>query len=197
MDIRNLSESLLRLKKKLTSFAPLSDKEFMLWANMMHEKQYNKGEVMLKEGQVCKHFYFILDGYLRSFSLEEGREVNVKFYFEDDFACDFESFRNASPSLFYMVAMEDVTVYYTTKQEAIPILESEQGFFVFLFRFFQDLYLKEEEHSNSFKLLSPEQRYRYLIEHKPQYLQRIPLIHLASYLGMSRETLTRIRKKIS
>lgn len=197
METRNQSDYLSRLRKKLESFAPLSDKEFTLWANMMHVKQFNKGEVILKEGQICKQFYFILDGCLRSFSLEEGREVNVKFYFEDDFACDFESLRNATPSLFYLVAMEDATVYYTTKQEAIPILESEQGFFVFLFRFFQELYFEEEEHSNSFKLLSPQQRYLYLIEHKPNYLQRIPLIHLASYLGMSRETLTRVRKKIS
>jgi hypothetical protein len=61
-----------------------------------------------------------------------------------------------------------------------------------LFRFFQRLYLEEEEHSNSFKLLSPEERYNFLLENKPRYLRRIPLTHLASYLGISRETLTRV-----
>jgi CRP-like cAMP-binding protein len=130
---------------------------------------------------------------LRSFGLDEGREVNIKFFFEDEFASDFESLRYQTPSQFFMVAMEDVTVFYTTKIEATPVLKN---YLRFLFRFFQDQYLKETEHSNSFKLMSPEERYVYLLENKPYYLQRIPVSHLATYLGMSRETLTRIRKKI-
>jgi CRP-like cAMP-binding protein len=59
------------------------------------------------------------------------------------------------------------------------------------------MYFKEEEHANTFKLLSPEERYLHLLKNQPHYLQRIPITYLASYLGMSRETLTRIRKKIS
>ena len=97
----------------------------------MHEKWVSKGEVLLKEGQVCRQFYFILTGCLRSFSLEEGREINLKFYFEDDFACDFESFRKEEPAQFYIVAMEDTTVYYATKKEAVPVFERESSFAVF------------------------------------------------------------------
>jgi CRP-like cAMP-binding protein len=182
-----------RFRKTLESFTSFSDDDFLLLADMMHEKHFDKGEVMLREGQVCKEFYYILSGCLRSFSLEEGREVNVKFFFEDEFACDFESMREEEPSKFYLVAMEDVTVFYATKAEAVPVMAH---FYTFLFRFFQEQYFNESEHSNSFKLLSPEERYRYLLAHKPNYLQRIPLIHLATYLGMSRETITRIRKKI-
>lgn len=197
MEIGNRPEVLARFRKKLESFAPLTDKEFMLWADTMHEKQFNKGEVLLREGQVCKQYYFIVSGCIRGFGLEKGKEVNVKFYFEDDLVCDFDSFRTEKPSEFYFVAMEDATVYFATKTEALPVFQSDVNFYIFLFRFFQGLYLKEAEHSNSFKLLTPEERYRYLIEHQSHYLQRIPLTYLASYLGMSRETLTRIRKKMS
>jgi CRP-like cAMP-binding protein len=185
--------SLERFRKTLESFTSFSDDDFLLLADMMHEKHFDKGEVLLREGQVCKEFYYILSGCLRSFSLEEGREVNVKFFFEDEFACDFESMREEEPSKFYLVAMEEVTVFYATKTEAVPVMAH---FYTFLFRFFQEQYFKESEHSNSFKLLSPEERYRYLLAHRPNYLQRIPLVHLATYLGMSRETITRIRKKI-
>jgi len=197
MEQPDQSVTLSRFRKKLDSFTTVTDNEFSLWKNIMHEKQVSKGEVLLKEGQVCRQFYFILTGCLRSFSLEEGREINLKFYFEDEFACDFESFRKEEPAQFYIVAMEDATVYYATKKEAVPVLQSETSFSVFLFRFFQDLYFGESQHSNTFKLMTPEQRYSFLLENKPHYLQRIPLTHLASYLGMSRETLTRIRKKIS
>ena len=181
----------------MESFSPLTDDEFSLWRKIINEKQVDKGEVLLKEGQVCRRFYFILTGCLRSFSIEEGKEVNLTFYFEDDFACDFESFRKEEPAKFYLVAMEDTTVYFASKKEAIPVLQSQPAFSVFLFRFFQDLFFKESQHSNTFKLMTPEQRYNFLLENKAHYLQRIPLTHLASYLGMSRETLTRIRKKIS
>jgi len=188
---------LKRFRESLESFAPITDHEFSLWKNIMHERSVGKGEVLLKEGQVCRQFYFILNGCLRSFSIEEGKEVNLTFYFEDDFACDFESFRKEEPAKFYLVAMEDTTVYFASKKEAIPVLQSQPAFSVFLFRFFQDLFFKESQHSNTFKLMTPEQRYNFLLENKAHYLQRIPLTHLASYLGMSRETLTRIRKKIS
>lgn len=196
MEKDNSSTALSRLRKRMEFFTPFSDADFAQWAHLMHEKQFRKGDVLLQEGQVCKQFYFILNGCLRSFSLEEGKEVNVHFYFEDEFACEFESFRNETPSHFNLVAMEDVTVYYATKAEALHILKNESSY-IFLFRFFQYHFIKAVEHSNSFKLLTPEQRYRFILEHKPHYLQRIPLIHLAPYLGMSRETLTRIRKKIN
>lgn len=192
------TDTLTRYRKKLESLAPISDEDFQHIIEAMHEKRFDKGEVLLREGQVCKDYYFILSGCIRSFGLEDGREVNVKFFFEDDTACDFYSFRYEEPSRFYLVAMEDTIVYYAGKAEAAPVFQQGgTSMQTLLFRFFQELFLKEEEHSNNFKLLSPEERYNFLLEHRPQYLTRIPLIYLASYLGVSRETLTRIRKKVS
>ena len=196
MELNNIPEALERYRKKMESFAPLADDDFQNMAALQHEKYCNKGEVLLREGQVCNKFYFIYKGCLRSFGLENGREINVKFYFEDDTASDFDSFRSEQPSNFYLVAMEDSIVYYAVKKEALPVLQGGTTFQMFLFRFFQCLFLDEEKHSNSFKLMTPEERYHFLLENKPEYLQRIPLVHLASYLGMSRETLTRIRKRI-
>ena len=195
MEISHTPEALTRFRKKLESFAPLSDSDFTLWANTMHEKHLAKGEVLLKEGQVCRQFYFIYKGSIRTFSLENGIEVNIHFYFEDDIVCDFDSFQKETPSKFYFVCMENTTMFFALRSEALPVFQTSISFYNFLFRFLQRLYLEENEHSNSFKLMSPDDRYRFLIEHKPQLLQRIPLIHLASFLGISRETLTRIRKK--
>ena len=196
MEITNTTRALARYREKLESLAPVSDDDFENLACTMREKHFNRGEVLLKEGQVCKEYYFIISGCIRIFGLEDGREVNVKFYFEDDTACDFASFRSDQPSHFYLVAMEDTVVYSSTKTEAAPVFQQGAASLqTLLFRFFQELFLKEEEHSNNFKLLSPEERYNFLLEHRPQYLTRVPLIYLASYLGVSRETLTRIRKK--
>jgi len=182
-------------RKVLESFSQVADKEFERLADVMHERHVNKGDILLEEGHVCREFYFIVRGYMRSFRLENDKEVNVKFYFENDFAADFESFKYEAPSKYYLVAMEDATFFYGIKKEVIPVLESDVSLYSFVFRFFQTQYFKETEHSESFKLMTPEDRYQFLVEHKPDYLQRIPLIYLASYLGVSRKTLSRIRKK--
>ena len=189
------AEALERYRQKLASLSPLSEDNFMQLANVMHETHFSKGEVLLREGQVCREYFFIIKGCIRSFGLEDGKEVNVKFYFEDDTVCDYESFRWEKPSEFYFVAMEDTIALSATKADAVPVWASDSGLNMLLFRFFQDLFMKEEEHSNTFKLLSPEERYRFLLENRPQYLTRIPLVYLASYMGVSRETLTRIRQR--
>ena len=148
MEITNTSTALARYRKKLESLAPISDDDFRNLAGTLREKHFNRGEVLLKEGQVSREYYFIISGCIRSFGLEDGREVNVKFYFEDDTACDFASFRSEQPSHFYLVAMEDTVVFHATKTEAGPVFENGVSLHMLLFRFFQDLYLKEEEHSN-------------------------------------------------
>lgn len=195
MEMNSTNEELNRFRKKMEAFVPIPDDDFQQLADIMQEKHFKKGDVILKEGQVCKYFYFIISGCIRSFGLENGRDMNVEFYFEDDIACDFISFRKQEPSQLFLVAMEDCTVYCGSKTEAEPIFKDTASLHLNLFRFFQELYIKEEEHSNNLKILSPPERYEFLLENHPQYLQRVPLVHLASYLGISRETLSRIRNK--
>jgi CRP-like cAMP-binding protein len=197
MKMNQVPEALNQYKRKLESYTEISPEDFEQLTDVMHEKHFSKGEVILKEGDVCKAFNFIYKGLIRSFGLEDGREVNVNFYFEDDFACDFLSFRTGEPSKFYFVAMEDTIAYQGTKAETVPVFEDSVSLHMFLFRFFQKLFFDEEEHANTLKLMTPEERYNFVLEQQPEYLQRIPLTHLASYLCMSRATLTRMRRKVS
>jgi len=195
--IDSQEEELEKVKEKLLSFAEFPEQDFNQLAKVLHKTHFGKGKVIFREGQVCKYFYIILKGCFRSLGLKDRREVNVNFYFEDNIVCDFASFRDETPSEFYIIAIEDCIAYGSSKTEALPVFEKTPSLHMFLFRFFQKLYIKEEEHSNSFKMLEPEDRYKYLLENSPEYLQRIPITHLASYLGISRETLSRIRRKIS
>ena len=193
----NNPEAILQFRNTVEAISHVSDEEFHHLAAVMHKKHFDKGEVILGEGQVCRSFYFILTGCIRSFGVEHGKEMNLKFFFEEDIVSNFVSLREEQPSEIYLVAMEDCEVLSCVKAEYLPIFEESVEFKTFLFRFFQQLFLREEQHSNTFKLLSPEERYLYLLNNSPHYLQRIPLTQLATYLGVSRETLTRIRKRLS
>lgn len=190
-------EAISRFRQTMDKISPVSEDDFNNLILTLHEDTFDKGEVILREGQVCRRFYYIITGCIRSFGIEDGKEANLSFYFENEFASNFISYRDEQPSQTFMVAMEDCEMFYFDKAQTNPILDSSKSFHTFAFRFFQERFFDEENHSNTFKLLSPEERYKYLLENNPLYLQRIPLTHLASYLGMSRETLSRIRKKMS
>ena len=83
------------------------------------------------------------------------------------------------------------------RPDYLPLFETNIDFNQAAFRFFQDLYLQEEEHAEMLRRLSAEDRYRYVVEHKPHLLQRVSLTQLASWLGTSRESLSRIRARIN
>lgn len=190
----NLTSGLVLFRKAVDALHPLPHADFERLAQVMHYREYKKGEVVLQEGKVCRGFWFILKGFFRIFSVKNGEDINVRFFFEQEFAADFISLRHQIPSNFTIVAFEDTAVLYSIKSDYRPVLNFSKSLLKLTAEFFANHYFEEIEHSNSFKLMSPEQRYHNLVLTRPNYIQRIPLTYLASYLGMSRKTLTRIRK---
>lgn len=185
--------ALEQLRKSLNAFYPLPDNDFELLTKVFHFKKFNKGEVVLQEGKVCRHIWFVIKGCFRIFSVEDGVDVNVRFFFENSIAADFISLRHEIPSNFFIVALEDTEVLYSFKPDYLPVFAFSKSLVMLTTEFFANQFYNEIEHSNSFKLMGPEERYNSLLTTRPKYIQRIPLTYLASYLGMSRKTLTRIR----
>jgi CRP-like cAMP-binding protein len=186
-------EALKVFKKAIDNISPIPEGDFEQFAHVMHYRKYKKGDVLLREGKICRHFWFILQGCLRIYSLETGMEVNIRFFTEQNIATDFISLRHSIPTHFYIVALEDTEVLYSYKPDYKPLLSLSKPLINLTAEFFAHNLFDEIEHSNSFKLMSPEERYINLMITRPKYFQRIPLTYLASYLGMSRKTLSRIR----
>jgi CRP-like cAMP-binding protein len=157
-----------------------------------------KGEVLLREGEVCKHLYFILKGGLRCFMHDaNGKEINLHFYFEDQLASEFKSLRFQIPSDRNLVALMPSKVLRAARPDYIEMFADNLEFTQAAFRFFQELFLKEEEHSEMLRKLSADERYQYVLEHHPHLLQKVSLTQLSSWLGISRESLSRIRARFS
>jgi len=192
-----ISEAQLQqIKKHLTSLGPVPDADLNKLGPILHYKKYNKGNFILKEGQVCRNFYFILNGFVRGYSVHDNREVNVEFFFENYIVADFYSLRTETPSQQFLIAMEPCELLYAAKVDYLPIFSESIPLTSVSMRLFQNMFFEEEAYSTMFKALSPEERYQFIMANRPQLIQRIPLKHLASYLGMSRETLSRIRSRI-
>jgi CRP-like cAMP-binding protein len=170
---------------------PMLDKLFEIANN----RQYKKGEFILRQGQICKTIMFVEDGYLRTFIDKDGTEINTDFTFEGNFTTNLKSLRSSSLAETSIQAGENSTIYEFDKDRLLELYKVSAEIESFGRKLLEQLLIAQEDHTNLFKIYSPTERYQYLQANKPEILQRISLSQLASYLGVARETLTRIRKK--
>lgn len=156
----------------------------------------NKGHYLLSEGEVSTAFYFILEGGVRLFYRSGIEEKTAFFYFENMFVSSYESFTKQTPSKHNVQCIEPSQVAVISFEIAYKLLERFPKF-----EFLARIIMEEElivcqEIISSFVTLNAEKRYLHLVESKSPLLQRIPQYQLATFLGVTPETLSRIRKRI-
>lgn len=180
----------------LKSFSLLTDDELHAIAGILVVRRYKKGTVLLKEGTVSKECYFVLEGCVRQYILIDGIEKTTFFYTERQAIVPFTSHTLQSPSDQYLVCLEDALLivgdtggedemferFPKLEQITRRMMEADMGAM-------QDAMVR-------FRVLSPEARYLDLLNSRPDLLQRVPQHQLASYLGITPESLSRIRKRI-
>lgn len=181
------------LKKYITSITEFSEQSWRVLSNCLSEMQVKKNEFLLKEGQICNSLFFISSGVCKSCYNLDGKEINTAFYFENDFATNIKSLRTASKSAYAIKAHEKTQVVVIDKTKLLEAYKQSHQIETFGRKVLELIIAKQEEHSDSFKLLSPKQRFDALVSQHPDFLQRVSLTQTASYLGISRETLSRFR----
>jgi CRP-like cAMP-binding protein len=179
----------------LYSLTPLSDESRDVLLPILTERKFRKGDFLLKEGEVCNSLFFIDKGYCRSFYDKDGTEKNTAFYFEGEIATNLTSFSTGERSDYFIQALEPLTAILFNKQELMEVSRRAPEIEALGKACLRLTAARLEEHSSLFKLYTSTERYEYLEQHHPDVLQRVSLTHLSSYLGIARETLSRIRKR--
>ncbi|MFL9485072.1 Crp/Fnr family transcriptional regulator [Chitinophagaceae bacterium LWZ2-11] len=179
----------------ITRISTLSDEEFSLLTEAVEKRDFKKGDKLLKEGDVCRSFYLVDKGYLRTYYNKEGVAINLNFTFEGSFTSNLKSVKSKQGSEVTIEAGEDSSVWVFNINTISERFKLHPQILLFVRRLTVRLLLASEEHSNLFKIYTPTERYRYIEKNNPQLLQRISLSQMASYLGVTRETLSRIRSK--
>lgn len=156
-----------------------------------------KGKTLVREGQYSDKIYFIVKGCARAYYLKDGKDISDWFAFENDFISSINSFFRNVPSPHFIELLED-SVLLEISREDIEKLENMYPDFERLSKVvIITTMLKQQERISSLLFHSAEEKYENILSTHPNIIQRVPLTHLASFIGITLETLSRIRKRLS
>lgn len=183
------------LIKYIHSLTEFSEESWELLQPALSKRQFKKNEFLLHEGKICNSLFYIESGYCKSYYEIEGVKKNTAFFFENDIATNIKSFGNGGKSEFNIIACEPLTAVIFDKQELFKAAQQANEIEALGRNCIRLFASKQEEFSTLFKLYSAQERLKYLEVNHPYMLQRVSLSQLASFLGVARETLSRIRKR--
>lgn len=183
------------LLKYIHSFSDFSEESWNILLPILTKIEFKKGDHLLKADKVCNSLYFIVKGYCRAFNIQNGIEINTFFYFERDIATNMNSYIFATKSTFAIEACEPLTVIKFEKAKVFEVSNRAPEIELIAKRNLQLIAAKQEKQLELYRLITAKQRYEYLEKYQPEILQRVSLTLLSSYLGVKRETLSRIRRK--
>jgi CRP-like cAMP-binding protein len=160
----------------------------------LHFKKVKKKETILMEGNTCKNIYFVQQGAIKQYYLCEGKEFIQNFFFEKNMASHFNSFLTQTASNCYLEALEETHVLVLSYDDFQKIYKIHPQLNECLAICMARM---NTQRVNLLLLSDALLRYKKLLNDEPNVLQRVPQYMVASYLGMTPETLSRIRKKIA
>jgi len=158
-------------------------------------KKLRKRQYLLQEGEVCKYSGFIVSGAARMFTIDEkGREHIVRFGVEGWWMCDSESYTSGEPTTFFIEMLEDTDLLLVTWEDIQELNNSIPAVAMATKAMDKNSFISSQKRIHSAISLTAEERYEDLIKTYPSFVLRFPQNMIASYLGISPETLSRIRK---
>jgi CRP-like cAMP-binding protein len=160
-----------------------------------HRKSIPPKTTLLEEGEIARYVYFIKKGCLRMWFNNDGKDVTLQFFFENQAVASIESFRRQRPSLFTLESIEETKITCISKEDFDKLFglfpELKAGFLeIALERMsnYADLFLSRIKDN-------PRKRYEELLREHPEIIQRVPQHYIASYLGITPISLSRIRNR--
>ncbi len=175
-------------------YGPLATATKEAFKEIAKVSSYKKGTAIVKEGQYSDKLYFIASGCARAYYLKEGKDITDWFAFENKFISAINSFFQGVPSPHYVEVLED-TVFLEISRDEVELLSAKYPDLNTLGRIAVTTTMLElQQRIVALQFETAQQKYENLLQIFPEITQRVPLMHIASYIGITLETLSRIRK---
>ncbi len=186
-------EFLLSHIKDYYPLSPAAEKELQ---NCFDRVIAHKNDHLLQEGKICRQLYFVEQGALRGYYMLEGRQITHWFGFENDFVTSFHSFITGQPAVEIIQLLEGSVLWGISKEKLTDLFNQYHEIERLVRIAYEKYYLRLEERFVNAHFKTAAERYENLLLQTPHILERVPLGYIASYLGISQETLSRIRGRI-
>jgi CRP/FNR family transcriptional regulator, anaerobic regulatory protein len=184
------------LKAFLSNYATLSTSELEEIGTRFKTKSVKKNSYLLKQGDTCKDLVFVQKGCLRLYYMKDDIEVSVWFAFPQSSAIEIYSFISENPSDYFLQAIEDTEVLYLPKASLNKLYQDQPKMQEMMRNFWEDVILNLINRFTALQKDSAEKRYLDLLN-KPSYMETIPQKYLASFIGVTPTSLSRIRKQVT
>lgn len=180
----------------LESYCPITDASWNLLEFILEIRYISKGERILNEGRTCRYIDFIHSGCFRTYHVNDGLETTTSIITEGNFLTDMKSLTLEIPSRVNIQALEHAVIVRFYKEKLIGLYAQSSELQTAGRAILESMVVAENEWKEMYTLYDPAQRFAYLMKKAPHFFTRVPLQHIASFLGIRRETLSRLRSKL-
>lgn len=186
------------LKLKFESYAPISAASWQLIEDITEIQSIKKGEILLESGQIAKEIYFVVKGAMRAFITDAaGNLYNKNIFLEGHFAGSKASLLQQTPSHFTLEALEDSILIQLDYKKYRALIDQHNDLKNYYIAYLEKNWVIEKEQREiALVMQNATERYLHLLSNHPDLSERIPLLHIASHLGITPTQLSRIRKNL-
>ena len=184
----------MNLPPYIKNIAKLSDHTEEELSAVLKRDELSKGHFLYQQGEICQHIFYIERGFARVYYYtESGKEITQWFFAENRFLTAVDSFYHHKPTQVFCELLEDSVIYSLKYSDMESMLNDNHDMATLGFHVVYELAKKMSEYMIGIKFQSAEDRYNALMKEYPLIFQRAKLGHIASFLGITQETLSRIR----
>lgn len=178
-------------------FSPISDAEGEYFYSFFRKVKYKRNTLLLEEGKIAHEVFFVERGSLRQyFVTEKGVEKTCNFVFENEFLTDLESFSRQTKATTNIITLEPTECLVTTCKDLVECMAGSPAVASFFNVIIENVATANIRRIRSLLSQSPEEQFEDLLQNNPKILQRVPQRHIAQFLGIAPESLSRIRKRV-
>lgn len=185
------------IRNFIEKIAPMSDSDWLFFSSKLKLVELKKRSILLKLGEVESHLYFISKGIVRFYIPKEEVDVTFGFLFENEFVTGYDSFLTQTPSEYQIETLTDSLLWKISKKDLEEVYAQTNSGNTIGRKMAENMFLIKSKRELSLLSKTAEERYLDLFSDRPILLRQIPLKYIASYIGVTPQALSRIRRRIT
>lgn len=185
--LRDIAEKISRI------YCPMTPQGIEDLSSILVPMKFQKGDTILKEGTVCRNLYFVEEGMVRQYYYKNNKDVTEHFSFEGRIVFCIESFLLQEPSRLIVEALENTLLYAIPYDGLGDLAVNNREIETLCLKILEHIAISSQRHADSQRFENASERYERLLREKPEIILRAPMVHIASFLQMTPETLSRVR----